>query len=326
MTQRRALITGANGFIGSHLTERLVREGFHVRAMKRPSTDPDHGNLALLPPEIGQAIEICYVDMCDADGLQRAVAGMDYVFHLAGVISNPYALQHPDEAIAVNILGSSYLLQAMRQHGIQRGVMVSTSEVYGAVQYVPVDEKHPLRPQSPYAATKASMEALSISWYQAYQLPLVVVRLFNVYGPRQSTRAVIPTIISQALTKSVVSLGALHPMRDYTYVADTAHGLWLAAEREAALGQIINLGRGRSISIGAIAQRIIELIGRPVTIAANEAQRVRSGDLLHMEADNQLALRLLEWQPDVTLDVGLLRTIDWMRDHLTRFDPNHFAI
>src|SRR5512142_9690 len=229
MASIKALVTGASGFIGSHLVELLVREGYSVRAMTRYTSENRRGNLALLPPDILEHVEVYPADLRDAEAVSLAVDGVDVIFHLGAIISIPYSYQHPEETVSVNIQGTLNVLQAMRQHGTARGVIVSTSEVYGSAQYVPIDEKHPLQPQSPYAATKVGAEALSISFHRTYETPVVVIRPFNTYGPRQSTRAVIPTIITQALTKPVVSLGAIHTVRDYTYAADTARGLMLGS-------------------------------------------------------------------------------------------------
>lgn len=331
MALPKVLVTGASGFIGSHLVELLVREGYQVRALTRYTSDNRLGNIALLPPDIQSAVEIYRADLHDADAVNSAVSGVEAVFHLGAIISIPYSYQHPEETVAVNILGTLNVLQAMRQHGTARGVIVSTSEVYGSAQYVPIDEKHPLQPQSPYSATKIGAESLSISFHRTYNTPVVVVRPFNTYGPRQSARAVIPTIISQALTKDVITLGAIHTVRDYTYAADTARGLLLAAyndHSDAALGQVINLGTGESNSIGDIANKIIALIGRNVTIHANEGQRLRpeASEVLRLESDNRLAASLIGWRPQVSMDDGLQRTIDWMRDHLSQFNPDAYTI
>jgi NAD dependent epimerase/dehydratase len=327
MPQNKVLVTGASGFIGSHLVELLVREGYAVRALTRYTSDNRKGNLALMP-EILEQVEVHPADLRDAEAVSMAVSGVDIVFHLGAIISIPYSYQHPEETVAVNITGTFNVLQAMRQHNTGRGVIVSTSEVYGSAQYVPIDEKHPLQPQSPYAATKISAEALSISFHRTYNTPVVVVRPFNTYGPRQSARAVIPTIISQALTRDVVSLGAIHTVRDYTYAADTARGLMLAARSNAALGQVINLGTGQSVMIGDVAKKIIALIGRPVTISANEGQRLRpeASEVQRLESDNRLAAKLIGWRPEVSLEDGLQRTIAWISEHLNQFDTNVYTI
>jgi len=328
LTAIKALVTGASGFIGSHLVELLVREGYSVRAMTRYTSENRTGNLALLPHDIMGEVEVHPADLRDEDAVQMAITGMETVFHLGAIISIPYSYQHPEETAAVNIQGTLNVLQAMRKHDTKRAVIVSTSEVYGSAQYVPIDEKHPLQSQSPYAATKISAEALSISFNRSFNTPVVVLRPFNTYGPRQSARAVIPTIISQALTKDVVSLGAIHTVRDYTYAADTARGMMLAAQHDAAIGQTINLGTGHSVTIGDVAEKIIQLIGRPVTISANDSQRLRpdASEVLRLESDNRLARNVIEWQPQVSLDDGLQQTIDWVREHISQFDPNRYTI
>src|SRR5579859_987332 len=302
----KVLVTGAGGFIGSHLVELLVREGYAVRALIRYTSDYHQGNLHLLSHEISQEIEVARADLRDAEAIADAAKGMDTIFHLGAIISIPYSYQHPEETVSVNVVGTLNILQAMRQHGIRRGVIVSTSEVYGSAQYVPIDKKHPLQPQSPYSATKIAAESLSISFQRSFSTPVVVVRPFNTYGPRQSARAVIPTIISQALTRDVVSLGSIHTTRDYTFVADTARGMLLAAQSESGVGRAINLGSGRSVMIGEIAEKIIQLVGRLVTVSANDGQRLRSEAIeeLPRVADNRLAAALLGWRPDVTLEAG----------------------
>ncbi len=322
MTAIRALVTGASGFIGSHLVELLVREGYSVRALTRYTSENRTGNLALLPRDVMADVEVYPADLRDEDAVQSAVAGVETVFHLGAIISIPYSYQHPEETVAVNIQGTLNVLQARRKPETKRAVIVSTSEVYGSARYVPIDEKHPLQPQSPYAATKISAEALSISFNRSFNTPVVVIRPFNTYGPRQSARAVIPTIISQALTKDVVSLGAIHTVRDYTFAADTARGLMLAAQHDAALGQTINLGTGQSVTIGDVAQKIIQLIGRSVTVAANDNQRMRpdASEVMRLESDNRLARSVIEWQPQVSLEDGLQQTIAWVSKHIDQFD------
>src|SRR5258706_1205111 len=251
MSQNKVLVTGASGFIGSHLVELLVREGYAVRALTRYTSDNRKGNLALIP-EILEQVEVHPADLRDAEAVSMAVSGVDAVFHLGAIISIPYSYQHPEETVAVNITGTFNVLQAMRQHKTRRGVIVSTSEVYGSAQYVPIDEKHPLQPQSPYAATKVSAEALSLSFHRTYQTPVVVIRPFNTYGPRQSARAVIPTIIVQALAGEQLRLGSLTPVRDFLFVRDTAQGFIAAATASGVLGEVLNLRTGTGVSVGDV--------------------------------------------------------------------------
>lgn len=328
MSLPRVLVTGAGGFIGSHLVEQLVLAGYPVRAMIRYTSGNQRGNLAWLPAEVMANVELYAGDLRDAEAVSRAVEGVDTVFHLGAIIAIPYSYRHPEETVAVNVNGTLNVLQAMRKHATRCGIIVSTSEVYGTAIYTPIDEKHPLQAQSPYSASKISAESISISFHRSFNTPIVVVRPFNTFGPRQSARAVIPTIISQALTKDSVSLGALHPYRDYTYATDTAHGLIAASQHDAAIGQVINLGTGETNTIGEIAQRIIKLIGRPVTLAANQGERLRpeASEVLKLQSDNRLAAELLHWRPQVSLDDGLQRTIAWIAEHLDQFDPSVYAV
>jgi dTDP-glucose 4,6-dehydratase len=324
----RVLVTGSSGFIGSHLVELLVREGYTVRALTRYTSDDHRGNLIWLPPDILATLELYRADLRDAEAVEEAMKGIDTVFHLGAIISIPYSYQHPEETLSVNVNGTFNVLQAMRQLETRRGVIVSTSEVYGTARYVPIDEAHPLQAQSPYSATKISAEALAVSFQKSFGTPIIVVRPFNTYGPRQSARAIIPAIISQALTKPVVTLGALYPTRDLTFALDTARGLMLAGQADdSALGQVVNLGTGSSISVGDLAHKIVALIGREVTIKGNDDERMRpeSSEVLRLESNNQLAKRLIGWQPEILLDDGLQSTIDWIAAHPKSFDPERYA-
>ena len=321
-----ALVTGAAGFIGSHLVEMLVREGRHVRAFVRYNSGHRTGNLDLLPPDIRDGVDIYYGDLRDAEAVAQAVQGMDEVYHLGAVITIPYSYQHPREVFDVNVGGTLNVLVAARDQRVPHVMVTSTSEVYGTAQVEPIDESHPLNPQSPYAASKVAQDALALSFHAAYGLPVRIVRPFNTFGPRQSARAVIPTIITQALTRDVVKLGALHPTRDLTYVTDTVRGFLMAAESEAAVGRPVNLGTNRSITIGDLAHLAIQLIGRDVAIVT-DAQRIRpeSSEVLRLRSDNTLARELMGWVPEVSLEEGLRRTIAWISDHLHRFDPERYA-
>lgn len=326
---KKVLVTGAGGFIGSHLVELLLREGYTVRALTRYTSAANRlGNLNLLPAELREAIELYPADLRDAEAVSKAVQGVEAVYHLGAIISIPYSYQHPEETIAVNINGTLNVLQAMRQHETARGVIVSTSEVYGTAIYTPIDEKHPLQPQSPYSASKISAEAIAISFQRSFGTPVTVVRPFNTYGPRQSARAVIPTIIAQALTGDTVKLGAVHTYRDYTYAEDTARGLMLATQHDAALGRAINLGTGETNTIGAIAEMIIGLIGRPVQLMTGETERMRpeASEVLKLQSDNRLAAELIGWRPQIGLPEGLQRTIDWIAAHLDLFDPAKYQV
>ncbi|MBE2193220.1 MAG: SDR family NAD(P)-dependent oxidoreductase [Anaerolinea sp.] len=323
------LVTGAAGFIGSHLVEALVRDGFRVRAFIRYTSGGEQGgNLADLPADVRAQIETYAGDLRDPDAVRSALRGVDTVYHLGAIISIPYSYRHPEETVSVNIGGTLNVLQAMRHWETRRGVIVSTSEVYGSALYTPIDEKHPLQPQSPYSASKIGAESISLSFQRSFDTPVVVVRPFNTFGERQSARAVIPTIISQALTRDTVTLGAVHTYRDYTHASDTARGLICAAAADAAVGQVVNLGTGQTITIGDLAALIIRLIGREVTVQANEVERLRpaASEVSKLQSDNRLAASLIGWTPQIGLDEGLRRTIRWIGDHLNQFDPHKYAV
>jgi len=321
-----ALITGAGGFIGSHLVEMLVRQGTQVRAFVRYNSGHRAGNLGLLPPDIREHVEPYFGDLRDTEAVAQAMRGMDQVYHLGAVITIPYSYKHPREVLDVNVSGTLNVLTAARDQGTPQVMVTSTSEVYGTAQVEPIDERHPLHPQSPYAASKVAQDALALSFYATYDLPVRIVRPFNTFGPRQSARAVIPAIISQALTQDVVKLGALHPTRDLTYVTDTVRGFLLAADSEPAIGRPVNLGTGRSITIGDLAALAIRLTGRDVTLVTDE-QRIRpeKSEVTRLRSDNTLAKELMGWEPLVSLEEGLQHTIDWIADHLDLFDPARYA-
>lgn len=329
MPAKRALVTGAGGFIGSHLVEALVRQGTEVRAFVRYNSGHRSGTLGLLPPEIRDHVALYFGDLRDAEAVQQALRGMDQIYHLGAVITIPYSYQHPREVFDVNVTGTLNVLTAARDQQIQHVMVTSTSEVYGTAQVEPIDESHPLHPQSPYAASKVAQDAMALSFHAAYGLPVRIVRPFNTYGPRQSARAVIPAIISQALTREEVKLGALHPTRDLTYAADTVRGFLLAAESDAAIGRPVNLGTGQSITIGDLAALAIRLCGertgREARIVTDE-QRIRPehSEVLRLRANNTLAKELMGWEPQVSLEEGLRRTIAWIADHLDLFDPERY--
>jgi len=321
------LVTGAGGFIGSHLTEQLVRRGAKVRCFVRYNSRNDPGLLRMLPYEIQESVEIVMGDLRDPDGVRQAVDDMEIVFHLGAIIPIPYSYVHPREAMATNIGGTLNVLLAAREVGVRRVIHTSTSEVYGTAEYVPIDEKHPLNAQSPYSASKIAADKLAESFHLSYDLPVVTIRPFNTYGPRQSDRAVIPTIITQALTQDQVLLGAMHPRRDLTYVADTVSGFIAAATVENNVeGQTINLGYGEDISISDLAQRIVQLTARDIEIVF-DASRIRPprSEVQQLLADNSQASQLLGWQPQVNLDQGLRTTIEWISNRLSLYSPGQYV-
>ncbi len=319
---RRVLVTGAGGFIGSHLSEALVRAGATVRALVHYNARNDWGLLQTLPPDVGAAVEVLTGDLKDPDAVRTAAADCECLFHLGALIAIPYSYIHPTDVVQTNVLGTLHVLNAARAAGVARVIHTSTSEVYGTARYAPIDEEHPLQAQSPYAAGKIGADKLAESYYRAFDLPVVTVRPFNTYGPRQSARAVIPTIISQALTGPVVRLGATTPTRDLTYVSDTVAGFLAAGQTAGIEGETLNLGSGTEITIGALAERIIALIGRPVALETDPARlRPAASEVLRLISDNHKAAARLGWQPTVSLDDGLERTITWMREELHRYKP-----
>src|SRR5947209_9759176 len=264
---KTVLVTGSGGFIGSHLTERLVRDGHEVRVLVRYNGGDDRGHVDRLAPEVRKAVEVHRGDLKDPEAVRKAVAGRAWVFHLGALIAIPYSYQNPLDVVQTNVLGTAHVLDACRDsRSLERVVLTSTSEVYGTAQYVPIDERHPLRGQSPYAATKIAADALGESYHRAFGLPVTILRPFNTFGPRQSARAIITTIISQALTHPVVRLGSLEPRRDLTYVQDTVAGFVAIARCDAAVGRVVNIGRGEDISIGALVDRIAARLGRPIRV------------------------------------------------------------
>jgi NAD dependent epimerase/dehydratase len=325
---KAVLVTGAGGFIGSHLAERLVREGAQVRALVRYTSRGDAGFLSILPEDVRSQVSVCHGDVRDIKTVREAMQGVQFVFHLAALVGIPYSYVHPQEVIETNVVGTANVLLSARDNDdLQRVLLTSTSEVYGTACYVPIDEAHPLQPQSPYSATKIAADALGISFHRSFEMPVVLVRPFNAYGPRQSMRAVIPTIIVQALTRDKVMLGALQPTRDFTYVTDTARGFIQAAIAPRAVGQAINIGTGREISIGDLARRIVELTGSDAPVV-QDPQRLRpaGSEVERLCASNALAQELLGWRPQVSLDEGLRRTIDWVRGSLDIYRPDEYVV
>jgi NAD dependent epimerase/dehydratase len=313
-TGRRALVTGAGGFIGSHLVEALVRAGASVRAFVRYDSRGANGHLDLLDRTVLANVELFRGDIRDGPTVARAVDGRDSVFHLAALVAIPYSYQAPEAYVATNIGGTLNLLEACRRGAVERIVHTSTSEVYGTAQVTPITERHPLRPQSPYAASKAAADHLALSYHATFGLPIIVLRPFNTFGPRQSLRAVIPTIAAQLIRGGVVRLGSVHPTRDFTYVSDTVAGFIAAASAPAAIGRTVQLGTGTEISIGDLATLIAEIAGTPLRIEADAARvRPASSEVERLVADPSLARELLGWAPRIALRDGLKETLAWLR-------------
>ena len=324
---RRVLVTGAGGFIGSHLVELLVREGCEVRALVRYNGRDDRGHLDRLPAETQAALDVHRGDLKDPEAVRNAVRGCSWVFHLGALIAIPYSYQNPLDVVQTNVEGTAHVLNACRDSdGLDRVVLTSTSEVYGTARYVPIDEAHPLQGQSPYAATKIGSDALGLSYHAAFGLPVAVLRPFNTFGPRQSARAIIPTIISQALSRSKVKLGSLSPRRDLTYVEDTAAGFLAIAQCDAAIGRAVNIGRGDDLTIGELVERISARLGKPIEVESDEARlRPAKSEVGRLLAGTALAQRLFGWEPKFSLDEGLDRTITWVRANLSAFRTDQYT-
>jgi dTDP-glucose 4,6-dehydratase len=314
---RSVLVTGAAGFIGSHLVEELYNRGASVRAMVRYTSRAEVGMLEHVPKDCREGVKIFYGDLRDPGAVREAVEGMDALFHLGAVISVPYSFIHPREVVEVNVMGTYNLLEAARDFKIPSIVQVSTSEVFGTAETEAIDETHRRHAQSPYAASKTGADELARSFHLTYDLPVVIVRPFNTFGPRQSQRAVISTVIVQALQGEVVRLGNLDSVRDFTYVKDTVSGLIRASEVEKAVGHDINLGTGTGITIGELSEMIFGIMGLERTVEV-ESERLRpwKSEVQYLVSDNTLARDVLGWKPEHTLSEGLGLTVNWIQDHL----------
>jgi NAD dependent epimerase/dehydratase len=320
--EKSVLVTGAGGFIGGHLTEHLVELGANVRSVVRYNSRNDWGLLELLPKDKLDQMEIIMGDLKDADAVRHAAKDVDIIFHLGSLIAIPYSYIHPRETIETNILGALNVLTAAKENNIEKIIHTSTSEVYGTARYVPIDEEHPLQGQSPYSASKIGADKIAESFYKSFDVPVAIIRPFNTYGPRQSARAVIPTIIMQALTKEKMFLGSLHPTRDYTYVGDVVEGFVKVAESPKSVGAVINIGSNFEISIGDIAKRIIPMIGKNAEIITDPARvRPQDSEVERLWCDNTKAKRLLGWVPTTSLDEGLKKTIEWISDNIHLYKP-----
>ena len=317
----KVLVTGADGFIGSHLTELLVEKGFEVRAFAFYNSFNTWGWLDTLPKEVMDHVEVFTGDIRDPNGVRQALRGCEAVFHLAALIAIPFSYHSPDAYVDTNIKGTLNVLQAARDLGTSRVLVTSTSEVYGTAQYVPIDEKHPYQGQSPYSATKIGADRLAESFYRSFDLPVTIVRPFNTYGPRQSARAVIPTIITQLLAgKTEIKLGSLTPTRDFNYVKDTANGFYELYKSDKTIGQEINIATQQEISIGQLAEELIRQINPEAKIVCDE-QRLRpeKSEVNRLLGCNEKILRLTDWKPQYTFAQGLAETVEFFRDHLDQY-------
>jgi NAD dependent epimerase/dehydratase len=327
MRGTQVLVTGAGGFIGGHLVELLVHEGASVRALCRYNSRNERGTLDWLDEAVVSEVDVQLGELRDIESVDRAVAGAEVVFHLAAQIAIPYSYVNARDYFETNVLGSLNVAQAALRHGVRRVVHTSTSEVYGTAQTVPITEDHPLEAQSPYSASKIGADKLMDSFHRSHDLPVTVLRPFNTFGPRQSARAVIPTIITQALAGDVVRLGSTDPRRDLTYVEDTAAGFVATARSDAAIGRTVQLGTGEAISVGEIVERVGAVLGKELTVET-DAARVRppQSEVQLLLSDPSRARELLGWEPTIGIDEGLSRTIAWIEANASRFRLGDYVI
>lgn len=321
------LITGAGGFIGSHLTEQLVDLGASVKAFVRYNSRNDWGLLELLPKDKLNQIEIILGDLKDPDAVRHAADNVDMIFHLGALIAIPYSYIHPRETVETNVMGTLNVMVAAKENDIEKVVHTSTSEVYGTAQYVPIDEKHPLQGQSPYSASKIGADKIAESFFWAYNLPVATIRPFNTYGPRQSARAIIPTIITQAATQDKIYLGSTKPTRDLTFISDTVDAFIKIAESSESIGEVINVGSNFEISIGDLAKKIVKIINPNIKIVTDKKRiRPKGSEVKRLWVDNSKAKKLLGWKPKVSLDDGLKITTDWISKNLDIYKPEMYVV
>jgi len=324
----RVLVTGAGGFIGSHLAEELVRRGCSVRAMTHYDSRAGRSNLEFLPDDIYRAVDFVAGDVRDPFFMLEAARDIDLVFHLAALIAIPYSYIAPASYVETNVRGTLNVMEAARRNGVVKIVHTSTSECYGTAVYRPIDEKHPLQGQSPYSASKIGGDKVAESFFLSFGTPVVTLRPFNTYGPRQSARAVTQTILSQLLSGSeTLRLGSLEPERDLTYVSDTVAALIAAAESEEAAGQLVNCGTGRAVTVGELAKLAMDVTGREVEIVCEEKRvRPENSEVMALICDNTKAKELFDWEPRVSLRDGIGRCADFVREHPRLFRPDEYAL
>lgn len=325
---KKVLVTGADGFIGSHLTELLLEKGLDVKAFALYNSFNTWGWLDTLPKEKLDQIEVFSGDIRDPNGVYEAMRGVGAVFHLAALIAIPFSYHSPDSYVDTNIKGTLNVLQAARKLDTERVLITSTSEVYGTAQYVPIDEKHPYQGQSPYSATKIGADRLAESFWRSFELPVSIVRPFNTFGPRQSARAVIPTIITQLLAgKKEIQLGSLTPTRDFNYVKDTANGFYEIYRSEKTIGEEINIATQQEISIGRLAQEIINQINPDAEIICDE-QRLRpeKSEVNRLLGSNEKIKKLTEWEQEYTFEQGIAETIEWLRGNMNAYKTDIYNV
>ena len=324
---KKVIVTGAGGFIGSHLVDELVRRNADVTAFVHYNGRNNWGWLENRFSKDTPNFQVIAGDVADIGIVQKAVADQDIVFHLAALIGIPYSYSAPESYVNTNIKGTLNIMQACLNSDIERIIQTSTSEVYGTAQYTPIDEHHPLQGQSPYSASKIGADKIAESYYCSFNLPVVTARPFNTFGPRQSTRAIIPTIITQALTSNTVKLGSITPVRDLTFVNDTVKGFLKLAESKKAIGKTINIGTGRGVTMGELANQIIDIVNpNAKIICEDERIRPEKSEVLKLICDNCLIQKITGWQPQYTLEEGLIPTIEWMKQHISDYKAGIYTI
>ena len=327
LDNRLVLVTGAGGFIGGHLVAELVRRGASVRALVHYNSRNERGTLDWLEPEVTADVDVVLGDLRDVESVQQAAEGADTILHLGAQIAIPYSFVNPRDFFETNVLGTLNVAQAALRGGARRVIHTSTSEVYGSARTVPITLDHPIEPQSPYAASKVAADKLMDAWRRSYELPMTIVRPFNTYGPRQSARAVIPTIMSQALAGGTLRLGSLTPRRDLTFVGDTVAGLLAAADSDAAIGRTIQLGTGEDVAIGDIVELVGDIVGRKLEVELDEARvRPAASEVERLISDPSLAQELTGWSAEVDLRDGLARTLDWIASNTQRYRASDYVI
>lgn len=328
MSNKKVLVTGSEGFIGSHLTEALVSKGYDVKALVQYNSFNSWGFIDTFDKNIKDAIEVVTGDVRDPNGMRHIIKGVDVIYHLAALIAIPYSYYSPDAYVDTNIKGTLNILQAARDFETSKVLVTSTSEVYGTAKYVPIDENHPFQGQSPYSATKIAADRLAESFYRSFDMPISIVRPFNAFGPRQSARAVIPTIIMQLLSgKHEIKLGSLTPTRDFNYVKDIANGFIAIAESDKTIGEEINIATGREITIGELANMIINKLNPNARIICEEERlRPKNSEVNRLLGSNEKIKRLTRWEPKYTFEEGLTETINWIKEHMDMYKSDIYNV
>jgi len=324
---KKVLVTGAGGFVGSHLVEALTEYGCQVKAFVHYNSRNDWGYLEDLKKDLMDKVEVFSGDLRDSDCVRKAIGEQQVVFHLGALVGIPYSYVNPSDVVETNVKGTLNLLLASLDSSIEKFIHTSTSEVYGDAQYTPMDENHPVSPQSPYAASKASSDFLAKSFFESYDLSVAIIRPFNIYGPRQSARSVIPNIIAQGLLKDRIEVGSVFPTRDYTYVEDTAKGFVSFAECDETLGEVVNLGTGEEVSIEKLVELIGELLDKKLKISETEKRkRPEKSEVKRLVANPGKARELFGWKPEISIRQGLHLTIDWIKNNLSRYKTGIYNI